>query len=169
MATVTRDGDIATAMTTVGELPEIGSPLPSFTLAGIKLGDVDSASFAVKRVVLNIFPSVDTGICSLSGRRFNKLASQWDNTVVVCISVDLPFALSRFCAAEGIDNVVAASAFRSDFGEKYGVTLVDGPMRGLLARSVVIADETGKIVYTRLSPVIGEEPDYAEAEAAVLG
>lgn len=155
-------------MTTVGTLPEVGSALPPFTLAGNDLGDIDSSSFAGKRVVLNIFPSVDTGVCSMSVRRFNELAAKWDNTVVVCVSVDLPFALSRFCGAEGIDNVVTASAFRSDFGQRYGVTLLDGPMRGLLARSVVIADENGTIVYTRLSPVIGEEPDYAEAEAAII-
>ncbi|MDR0283789.1 MAG: thiol peroxidase [Propionibacteriaceae bacterium] len=154
---------------TVGELPAIGSLLPEFVLTGTDLSDVASRSFIGKRVVLNIFPSLDTGVCAMSVHRFNELVARWPNTVVICTSQDLPFAMGRFCGAEGIDNAITASAFRSDFGQAYGVTLVDGPLRGLFARSVVIADESGRVVYTRLSPEIAEEPDYDAAAAAVLG
>jgi len=157
------------ALSTTGELPAVGSPLPHFTLVGADLADVTPDDFAGRRIVLNIFPSLDTGVCALSVRRFNQMVAAWPNTVVVCVSKDLPFAMGRFCAAEGIDNVIPASAFRSSFGEDYGVTMADGPLRGLLARSVVVADEQGRIVYTRLSPEIAEEPDYDEAAKAVLG
>ena len=151
---------------TIGELPAVDSLLPAFTLTGGDLGDVTSESFAGRRLVLNIFPSIDTDVCAMSVRRFNQLASQWPNTTVLCVSNDLPFAQGRFCAAEGLDNVVPASAFRSDFGKDFGVTMVDGPLRGLLARSVVIADVDGTVRYTRLSPEITQEPDYDEAAAA---
>ena len=166
MATVTFSG---TPVNTVGELPEVGTPLPPFLLTGADLQDVSSEDLAGKRIVLNIFPSADTGVCAMSVRRFNERAATWPNTVVVCVSEDLPFALGRFCAAEGIENVVVASAFRSSFGHDFGIEIADGDLRGLLARSVVIADEEGNIVYTRLSPEIGEEPDYDQAAAAVLG
>ena len=166
MATVTFGG---TPVHTVGELPAVGSHLPQFTLTGADLHDVSSTDFAGKRIVLNIFPSVDTGVCAMSVRRFNELAASWPNTVVVCVSKDLPFALGRFCGAEGIENVIVASDFRTDFGHDFGVQLADGDLKGLLARSVVIADERGNIVYTRLSPEIGEEPEYDQAAAAVLG
>jgi len=166
MATVTFGG---APLTTVGELPAVGTPLPPFTLTGVDLNDVSSSDLVGKRIVLNIFPSVDTGVCATSVRRFNELAAAWPNTVVVCVSEDLPFALGRFCGAEGIENVVSASAFRSTFAHDYGVEITEGALRGLLARSVVIADEHGLIVYTRLSPEIGEEPEYDEAAAAVLG
>ncbi len=154
---------------TVGELPEVGSTLPRFTLVRNDLTDVSSGNLAGKRIVLNVFPSVDTGVCALSVRHFNQMAATWPNTVVVCVSRDLPFALGRFCAAEGIENVITASAFRSSFGDDFGMVMTDGPLCGLLARSVVIADETGKIIYTRLSPAIEQEPAYDEAEAAVIG
>jgi len=166
MATVTFGG---TPVHTVGELPPVGSLLPKFTLTGADLQDVSSKDLVGKRIVLNIFPSIDTGVCAMSVRRFNELAAAWPNTVVVCVSKDLPFALGRFCGAEGIDNVIVASAFRSDFGRDFGVELIDGALSGLLARSVVIADERGNIVYTRLSPEIGEEPDYDQVATAVLG
>ena len=165
MATVTFGGAPAS---TVGELPPVGSRLPGFTLTGVDLNDVSSKDLVGKRIVLNIFPSVDTGVCATSVRRFNELAASWPNTIVVCVSEDLPFALGRFCGAEGIENVIVASDFRSTFGHDYGVEMISGPLRGLLARSVVIADERGNIVYTRLSPEIGEEPDYDQAAAAVL-
>ena len=147
----------------------VGSQLPGFTLTGADLQDVTSKDLAGKRIVLNIFPSVDTGVCAMSVRRFNELAARWPNTVVVCVSKDLPFALGRFCGAEGIENVIVASAFRSSFGRDYGIELADGDLAGLLARCVIIADERGNIVYTRLSPEIGEEPDYAQAAAVALG
>ena len=119
-------------------------------------------------MVLNIFPSIDTATCAMSVRTFNAQASKATNTMVLCVSMDLPFAAGRFCGAEGLDNVVPASAFRSlDFGQLYGVTLTDGPLRGLLARSVVVLDETGKVIHTELVPEIANEPDYAKAMAAL--
>ncbi|MCL2735037.1 MAG: thiol peroxidase [Propionibacteriaceae bacterium] len=154
---------------TVGDLPAVGSTLPPFVLAGADLSDVTPQRFAGRTIVLNIFPSVDTDVCAMSVRRFNEMVAAWPNTTVICTSMDLPFALGRFCGAEGIENVVTASAFRSDFGQTYGVTMVDGPLHGLFARSVVVADATGKVVYAHTSPVVTEEPDYAAAAAAVLG
>jgi thiol peroxidase len=164
MATTSLGGNPAH---TVGELPQPGSSAPSYTLTGTDLADVTSDSFAGRRVVLNIFPSVDTGTCAASVRRFNELAAALDNTTVVCASADLPYALRRFCGAEGIDQVVAASSFRSSFGTDYGVTLVDTKMRGLLARSVVVVDTEGTVLHTELVPNIGQEPDYDAAVAAL--
>jgi thiol peroxidase len=152
---------------TVGDLPGVGDVAPSFELTDTSLGDVTTAELAGSRVVLNIFPSVDTGVCAASVRRFNALAAGLDDTKVVCVSADLPFALGRFCGAEGIDNVTAASSFRSDFGAAYGVTMSDGPLRGLLARSVVVLDGAGKVVYTQLVPEITQEPDYDAAITAL--
>ena len=152
---------------TSGDLPAAGSDAPDFTLVGTDLSDVTGSGNKGKRVVLNIFPSVDTGVCAASVRKFNELAASMDNTTVICASADLPFALGRFCGAEGIDNVVAASSFRSDFGAKYGVTMTDGPLAGLLARSVVVVNEDGNVVYTELVPEITQEPDYDAAVAAL--
>lgn len=152
---------------TIGELPAIGSTAPPYTLAGADLTDISSEAHRGSRVVLNIFPSIDTGVCAASVRRFNELAAGLDNTVVVCASADLPFAMGRFCGAEGIENVTAGSAFRSSFGADYGVTIVDGPMRGLLARAVVVLDGDGTVVHTQLVPDIGVEPDYDAAVAAL--
>ena len=115
------------------------------------------------RVVLNIFPSVDTGVCAASVRRFNELAGSLDNTTVVNVSLDLPFALSRFCGAEGIENVTSASAFRSTFGDDYGVRMVDGGLRGLFARSIVVLDTDGTVLHTQVVPEIAQEPDYDAA------
>ena len=154
-------------VSTVGELPSQGAQLPGFELVGQDLSSVDSADLAGKRVVLNIFPSLDTGTCAMSVRRFNELAADFENTVVVCVSKDLHFAQARFCGAEGIDNVVVASAFRSSFGEDYGVTMSDGPLAGLLSRAVVVTDEAGKVVYTEQVAEVSEEPDYDAAKAAL--
>ncbi|ALG28396.1 thiol peroxidase [Glutamicibacter halophytocola] len=156
-----------TPVQTIGELPAVGSQAPSFTLTDTGLADVTSESLAGRRVVLNIFPSVDTGVCAASVRRFNELAAGLENTTVVCVSADLPFALGRFCGAEDIENVTAASVFRSDFGSDYGVTQIDGPLAGLLARSVIVLDETGKVAYTQVVPEITTEPDYDAAIAAL--
>ena len=156
-----------TPVQTIGELPAVGSQAPSFTLTDTGLADVTSESLAGRRVVLNIFPSVETGVCAASVRRFNELAAGLENTTVVCVSADLPFALGRFCGAEDIENVTAASVFRSDFGSDYGVTQVDGPLAGLLARSVIVLDETGKVAYTQVVPEITTEPDYDAAIAAL--
>lgn len=152
-------------VSTVGDLPEPGDTAPGFELTGTDLSDVTRPEG--RRTVLNIFPSVDTGVCAASVRRFNELATSLDNTSVICVSEDLPFALSRFCGAEGIENVTVASAFRSTFGEDFGATMADGPMRGLLARSVVVIDESGKVIYTEVVPEIGQEPDYDAAVAAL--
>ncbi|WP_040160997.1 thiol peroxidase [Nigerium massiliense] len=152
---------------TSGDLPKVGDKAPEFTLAGTDLSDVTSSDFAGKRVVLNIFPSVDTGVCATSVRRFNELAAGLDNTAVVCVSADLPFALDRFCGAEGIENVTTASSFRSSFSDDYGTRLVDSPMAGLNARSVVVADTDGTVIYTELVPEITQEPDYDSAIAAL--
>ena len=157
-----------TTVNTVGDLPAEGAAAPDFTLTGSDLADVKLSDYAGRRVVLNIFPSIDTGVCATSVRKFNELASSLDNTTVVCASADLPFALGRFCAAEGIENVVVGSAFRTDFGEAYGVTLLDSPLAGVLARSVVVIDEAGLVIHTELVPEITTEPDY-EAAIAALG
>ena len=151
----------------VGELPAVGSHAPAFELVGADLGPVSSESLSGRRVVLNIFPSVDTGVCAASVRQFNKLASELDNTTVVCVSADLPFAGARFCGAEGLTNVVTGSTFRSTFGADYGVTLADGPLAGLLSRAVVVLDESGTVIYTEQVPEVGQEPDYDAAVAAL--
>ncbi|GAB4076339.1 thiol peroxidase [Nostocoides australiense] len=152
---------------TVGDLPAPGAAAPELNLTGTDLGDITLAGLAGRRVVLNIFPSVDTGVCAASVRKFNELAAGLHNTTVVCASADLPFALGRFCGAEGIENVVSGSSFRSDFGDDYGVTMTDGPLRGLLARSVVVVDTDGKVLHTELVPEITTEPDYDAAVAAL--
>jgi thiol peroxidase len=152
---------------TVGDLPTVGSSAPEFTLTKGDLGDLTKADLAGKRVVLNIFPSVDTAVCATSVRKFNEIANGLDNTAVVCVSADLPFAQGRFCGAEGLANVVSASTFRSDFGSDYGVTLADGKLAGLLARSVIVLDESGTVVHSQLVPEIAQEPDYDAAVAAL--
>jgi thiol peroxidase len=156
-----------TPVSTVGELPAKGSTLPAFELVGQDLGAVSSADLAGTRVVLNIFPSVDTGTCAMSVRTFNEVAAGLENTVVVCVSKDLPFAQARFCGAEGIENVVTGSAFRSSFGEDFGVTMADGPLAGLLSRAVVVTDAEGTVLYTEQVGEVSEEPDYDAARAAL--
>jgi thiol peroxidase len=145
---------------TSGELPAVGDKAPAFTVVNSSLEDVTLQSFSGKRVVLNIFPSIDTGVCAAAVRKFNELAASLNNAVVVGVSRDLPFALDRFCAAEGIENVVTTSAFRSSFGEDYGVTQQDGPLAGLLARAIVVVEADGTVGYTQLVPEITQEPDY---------
>jgi thiol peroxidase len=152
---------------TVGDLPAPGAQLPSYTLTGANLADFDHSSLAGKRVVFNIFPSVDTPVCANSVRKFNELANGLDNTVVVCVSADLPFAQGRFCGSEGLANVQNASSFRTDFGSAFGVGMNEGAFAGLLARAVVVADENGRVLHTELVPEIGQEPDYDAAIAAL--
>lgn len=164
MSTVTLKGN---PIQTVGELPAKGSKAPDFTLTGVDLSDKTAADFAGKKVILNIFPSIDTGVCASSVRKFNQEASGLDNTVVLCISNDLPFALNRFCGAEGLENVVPLSGFRSSFGDDYGVTITDSPLKNLLSRSVVVLNEDGTVAYTQQVPETTEEPDYAAALAAI--
>ena len=152
---------------TIGTLPAVGVKLPAFTIADPELNDIDTSIFAGKTVVLNIFPSVDTDVCSMSVRKFNAIAQDLDNTVIVCVSEDLPFAQGRFCGAEGIKNVVVGSAFRSSFGKDFGVTMVDGPLKGLLSRSVVVANAAGVVTYIQQVPDVHDEPDYEAARKAV--
>jgi thiol peroxidase len=152
---------------TYGDLPAKNSIAPDFTLVKQDLSDTTLADYEGKQLVLNIFPSLDTGVCAMSVRKFNEKAAALKNTVVLCISMDLPFAQSRFCGAENIKNVVTASAFRSAFGEHYGVTISEGALTGLLSRAVVVINETGKVIYTEQVPEIAQEPDYASALAAL--
>lgn len=153
-------------VSTAGDLPQVGDKLPEFELVAQDLSAVKSEDFAGKRLVLNIFPSVDTGVCAAAMRRFNEMAAEMDNTAVICISKDLPFAMGRFCAAEGIENVITASAFRSSFGEDYGVTLQSSPLAGLLARTVIVTDSEGVITHVQLVDEVTTEPDYEAALAA---
>jgi len=151
-----------------GELPISGKQAPDFHLTATDLSDKSLQDYKGKKVVLNIFPSLDTSVCATSVRRFNALASELENTVVLCISRDLPFAHNRFCSVEGLDKVVSLSEMRTDdFGRNYGLKMVDGPLSGLLARSVVVLDEEGKVKYTELVPEITQEPDYDQAIAAL--
>jgi thioredoxin-dependent peroxiredoxin len=152
---------------TVGDLPGVGSQVPSFTVTGDNLADITPADFAGKNLVLNIFPSIDTPTCATSVRTFNQKAAGRDDTVVLCVSADLPFAQKRFCGAEGIENVKTGSTFRSDFGSQFGVQLADSRMAGLLARAVVVVDPEGKVVHSQLVPEIANEPDYDAALGAL--
>jgi thiol peroxidase len=162
MATTALGGN---PVSTVGELPTPGDKAPVFELVGNDFSPV--ALPEGTRTVLNIFPSIATGVCSASVRKFNELASGLDNTTVICVSNDLPFALDAFCGAEGIENVVTASAFRASFGDDYGVRMIDGKWAGLLARSIVVVDTDGSVIYNQLVPAIGTEPDYDAAVAAL--
>jgi len=164
MAKITFKGS---PITTAGELPAKGSAAPDFTLVKQDLSETVLADYKGKRLVLNIFPSIDTGVCAMSVRKFNEKAAALKNAAVLCVSMDLPFAQSRFCGAEGIKNVVTASAFRSAFGDHYGVIIADGPLTGLLSRAVVVINESGKVIYTEQVPEITQEPNYDAALAAL--
>ncbi len=161
METVKLNGN---SMHIAHKLPTPGEEAPNFALVAKDLSEIALHDLRGKNVVLNIFPSIDTDVCAASVRRFNKEAAELPDTEVICVSMDLPFAAGRFCAAEGIDNVRTASAFRSDFGQTYGVELVDGPLRGLFARALVVIDKDGKVKGTSLCEEITEEPDYAFAK-----
>ncbi len=159
MATITFKGS---PVHTNGDLPKVGSKAIDFCLTNASLADVSLADFAGKRVVMNIFPSIDTGVCAMSVRRFNKEVEKLENTVVLCISADLPFAASRFCGAEGLSNVVTLSELRQPrtFAENYGLRMIDGPLAGLMSRAVVVLDAQGTVIYTEQVPEIAQEPDY---------
>lgn len=163
MATVTLKGN---PFTTAGELPAVGSQAPGFSLTKQDLSDLNLSDLS-GRVVLNIFPSIDTPTCATSVRQFNSKAAALDNTTVICVSKDLPFAMARFCGAEGIENVETASAFRSSFAEDYGLTITDGPLAELCSRAVVVIGEDGKVLYTEQVAEIADEPDYDKALAAL--
>ncbi len=151
-------------VSTIGELPKIGEQIKNFVLVKNDLSRASLSEFKGKKLVLNIFPSIETRVCSASVRQFNKLAAGLENTLVLCISRDLPFALNRFCGAEGIENVITLSDFdKGEFGRDYGLELIDGPFKGLLSRGVIVTDENGIVVYNQQVPDIGEEPDYVKA------
>jgi len=165
MAKITLRGN---PVNTSGSLPEKGTKAPAFSLVKSDLSTLTLDELAGKKVILNISPSLDTGICATAVRKFNVMAAGSENTVVLAITKDLPFAHGRFCSTEGISNVVTLSGFRDTaFGKSYGVDIVDGPMAGLYARSIVVIDEKGKVVYTELVPEIVQEPDYNGALAAL--
>ncbi|WP_275556246.1 thiol peroxidase [Mixta sp. Marseille-Q2659] len=151
-----------------GQLPQAGEKAKAFTLVAKNLADVSLSEYAGKRKVLNIFPSIDTGVCAASVRKFNQLAGEMENAVVLCISADLPFAQSRFCGSDGLTNVVTLSTLRGgNFKDDYGVAIADGPLQGLTARAVVVLDENDTVVYSQLVNEITTEPDYDAALAAL--
>ncbi|MCB9733592.1 MAG: thiol peroxidase [Deltaproteobacteria bacterium] len=154
---------------TSGQLPAVGAKAPAMTLTGRDLKDVTLADYAGKKKVISIFPSIDTGVCATSVRTFNQRAAELDGVAVLNVSVDLPFALNRFCGAEGIDNVATLSAFRSSFGADWGVTIANGGMRGLLSRAIVVLDADDTVLYTEQVPEIVQEPNYDAALAALRG
>lgn len=164
MAEITLRGN---PIQTNGELPAAGSKAPDFILLKTDLSELSSSDLKGKRVILNIFPSIDTPVCQTSTREFNAKASGLDNTTVICTSMDLPFAMGRFCGTEGLEDVVPASAFRSDFSSDYGVKQTDGPLQGLTARAVVVLDEEGTVTYSQLVGEIADEPDYDAAIASL--
>jgi thioredoxin-dependent peroxiredoxin len=155
---------------TNGDLPRIGSTAPDFTLtASADMGEVSLKSYAGKNIIMNIFPSVDTGVCATSVRKFNAEANKLPNTVVLCISKDLPFAMKRFCGAEGLNNVVTLSDYRGKgFSEAYGVKILDGAFEGLDARAIVVVGTDGKVKHTELVPEVGQEPNYDAAIKAIV-
>jgi|SRR5690606_12811797 len=165
MSTLTLHGN---KVNTLRNLPEVGAEAPGFNLVNGELGSVSLDDFKGSKVILNIFPSVDTGTCAASVRKFNEEAAALDNTKVLCISRDLPFAQSRFCGAEGLDNVISLSDFRDQkFGKDYGVEFIDGPLQGLLSRAVVVLDENQNLRYTEQVSEITEEPNYKAALEAL--
>ena len=161
MATITFQGN---PVETIGTLPSVGNKAPAFTLTKTDLTDATLNDYAGKRIVMNIFPSIDTPVCAITVHHFNDEASKLDNVVILCISADLPFAQQRYCAAEGLENVVPLSLFRSPaFGKDYGATIAEGPLAGLMSRAVVIIDESGTVIHTQQVSEIADEPDYDAA------
>ena len=166
MAKITFKG---TEVNTAGSLPQVGSKAVDLALVKDDLSDFKLSDYKGKNIVLNVFPSIDTGVCATSVRKFNKEAAKLSNTVVLAVSADLPFASGRFCTAEGIENVIPASVFRTpEFGKEYGLLMIDGPLKGLLARCVIIINPEGNISYTELVPEIGQEPDYQSAINSIV-
>jgi len=151
-----------------GDLPQIGAQAPDFKLVKTDLSEITFSDFKGKKIILNIFPSIDTGVCAMSVRKFNQVINDLPEAVCLCVSRDLPFAHARFCGAEGLDKVVSVSDFRhQNFGKNYGIEILEGPLAGLLARAVVVLDESGKVIYTQLVTDISIEPDYAKALAVL--
>jgi thiol peroxidase len=165
MTTITFQGS---PIHTIGELPAIGSQAPAFILTRNDLSDITSADCVGKKVVLNIFPSLDTPICASAVKRFNEIAGDHKDVTVLCVSADLPFAQNRFCSTDNLKNVVPVSVFHhTDFGKKYGVQIIDGPLAGLLSRAVIVLDKDGKVVYTEQVQELADEPNYQAALNAI--
>ena len=165
MATITLQGN---EIHTNGELPAVGSQAPDFRLVNTDLADKSLADFSGKKKLLNIVPSLDTPVCATSTKKFNDAAASRDDVVMLVIAADLPFAMGRFCGAEGVDNVIPLSMMRSrNFAKDYGVLIDDGPLAGITARAIVVLDENDKVVYTEMVPEIAQEPDYDKAIAAL--
>ncbi|MBC8208492.1 MAG: thiol peroxidase [Desulfobulbaceae bacterium] len=165
MAKITLQGN---SIDTIGALPALQSQAPAFRLTRTDLSDCILVDFAEQKIVMNIFPSIDTGVCAASVRHFNQDAGELEETVVLCISGDLPFAHQRFCEGEGLANVIPLSVFRApEFGRDYGVTITSGPLTGLLSRAIIIIDTSGQVVYTEQVPEITQEPDYDAALKAL--
>lgn len=160
MANITLKGN---AVNTIGNLPENGLSIKDFALVNENLEVKQLSEYDGKKKIFNIFPSIDTGVCASSARKFNEEAGNLENTVVINVSKDLPFALGRFCAAEGLDHVETLSDFRGTFGDDYGVSITDSPMKGLLSRAVIVTDENNKVIYTEQVPEITQEPNYEAA------
>jgi len=161
MATITLKGN---PVNTNGELPEIGSDAPLFTLTGSDLSPISASDFKGKKVILNISPSLDTGVCAAAARQFNKMASEGMGATVILVTKDLPFAQKRFCEAEGLENVLTASDYKnSNFADAYKALIIDGPMEGLLSRAIVVVNEDGKVVYTEQVAETVNEPNYEAA------
>lgn len=165
MADITLKGN---AISTIGELPAVGTKAPDFTLVRSNLSKASLSDFKGSKLVLNIFPSIDTGTCAASVRKFNEQAASLENTKVLCISRDLPFAQARFCGAEGLENVITLSDFAiGAFGKNYGVEILTGPLTNLHSRAVVVLDEEGTVLYTEQVPEIVDEPNYEKALASL--
>lgn len=160
MASITLKGN---PFQTIGELPKTGTKAPNFSLRTVELNTISLADFTGSKVILNIFPSLDTGTCATSVRTFNKSASELDNTKVICVSRDLPFAHARFCGAEGIENVISASDITGDFATNYGLKITEGPLAELCSRSIVVLDENGSVIYTEQVSETVDEPNYEAA------
>jgi len=163
MANITLKGN---PIKTIGDLPKIGQTAPNFDGVCTDLSSINNDELKGKHIILNIFPSIDTGVCATSTQQFNQLANNLKDTVVLCVSLDLPFALNRFCTLENLENVTPVSMYMSSFGEDYGLTIIDGPLKGLLSRAVVVIDKDGIISYTEQVPEIAQEPNYDAALAA---
>lgn len=165
MAKITLNGN---PINTIGNLPAVGSIAPDFLLTKTDLSDVSLSAYAGKKIIFNIFPSLDTAVCATSVRKFNAEAEKHPDTVVLCVSKDLPFAHTRFCVAEGLNNVVSASELRNDhFSRNFGVLIIDGPLAGLFSRAIVVVNEKGEVIYTEQVSDIVKEPDYAAALVAL--
>ncbi len=164
MASITLKGN---SINTIGQLPKVGSSAPNFLLRQLNLSNTNLSDFQGSKVVLNIFPSLDTGTCAASVRKFNEEASKLNNTKILCISKDLPFAHARFCETEGIKNVINLSDISGEFGKKYQVEITDGPLEGLHSRAIIVLDEKGTVLYSEQVPEIVDEPNYEAALKAI--